>query len=106
MDRDLIKGICKMVGFVGIVVATGLYIMAAMITFDPLTIKITELAFIIGIPSIALFVAGFLIRETISKFICGYCDYIAETERELHNHSLNCEKYQESKSIQSRKSDW
>ena len=28
-----------------------------------------------------------------SKYICGYCKFIAESERELYNHSLQCEKY-------------
>ncbi len=31
-----------------------------------------------------------------SQYICGYCNYIASSENELHNHSLNCEAYKES----------
>ena len=27
-----------------------------------------------------------------SSYICGHCNYIAETERELYNHSLQHEK--------------
>ena len=26
-----------------------------------------------------------------SQYICGYCNHIASSETELHNHSLNCE---------------
>ena len=32
-----------------------------------------------------------------SRYICGYCNYVAESERELYNHSINCEKYKNSK---------
>jgi len=28
-----------------------------------------------------------------SKYICGHCKYVAESERELHNHSLKCHAY-------------
>jgi hypothetical protein len=30
-----------------------------------------------------------------SQYICGYCNYISNSETELHNHSLNCEAYKE-----------
>ncbi len=34
-------------------------------------------------------------KESESKYICGYCSYVAKSERELHNHSLDCKLYKE-----------
>lgn len=36
-------------------------------------------------------------KNSKSKYICGYCDHTAKSERDLYEHSLGCEKYQKEK---------
>ena len=43
-------------------------------------------------------------RATFLQYICGYCNYIAETERELYNHSLICEKKKQDEESKSKNS--
>ena len=52
----------------------------------------------LAIIGIILIIVGATIPKSFqkskSKYICGYCKYVAESERELHNHSLNCQEYE------------
>ncbi len=34
-------------------------------------------------------------KKNESEYTCGYCKYVAKSERELYNHSLDCEAYKE-----------
>lgn len=48
--------------------------------------------FVMVIGGLILYGGKRLIKKKKSHFVCGYCGFIAETERELYNHSLLCEK--------------
>ena len=43
-------------------------------------------------------VIGVLVRGKKSIHNCGFCGYIAETQRELYNHTLICEKKKQQES--------
>ena len=48
--------------------------------------------FVIIIGGLLFYASGRMKKKITSHYICGYCKYIAETERELFNHSIVCEK--------------
>ncbi|RJQ27311.1 hypothetical protein C4565_05400 [Candidatus Parcubacteria bacterium] len=51
-----------------------------------------------GLIGLILIIVGAVIPSKRSAYICGYCGYIAETERELYNHYLICEKKKQEES--------
>ena len=107
ISREVVKGILKLFGVFGIIVSIGLYVFVIFLIFDPvLAAKLTGISILLGIIGAILFIAGNTIRETISNYICGYCNFVAKTERELYNHSLTCEKKnQETSKNNSQKSN-
>jgi hypothetical protein len=48
--------------------------------------------FVMVIGGLIMYGGKRLIKKKKSHFVCGYCGFIAESERELYNHSLLCEK--------------
>ncbi|MBC8501593.1 MAG: hypothetical protein H8D35_00510 [Nitrosopumilus sp.] len=48
--------------------------------------------FVVIIGGVIMYGAKRMVKKKKSHFVCGYCKYIAATERELYNHSLVCEK--------------
>ncbi len=93
ISRKVIKRILKLFGVFGIIVSIGLYVFVIFLIFDlVLAAKLTGISILFGIIGAILFIVGNTIRETISNYICGYCNFVAKTERELHNHQTTCEK--------------
>jgi len=92
IPREEIKEFLKFFGVLGIIASVGLYVLAIFIFNSVLSGTIIGFSILLGIIGIILFIAGKKIRGTISYFVCGSCNYVAETERELYNHTLNCEK--------------
>ncbi len=73
---------------------TGLLVIFGILMLMTLMYSITS---IWGIPLFLALLGGFVLIvyffKKEQKYICGYCNFVAESERELHNHSLNCENF-------------
>ena len=82
------KVILKFFGILVIIGSIFIYMLSAATggQYDALT----GLAVFLLIVGIILFIIGKKLPK--SKQICGNCGFVAETKRELHNHSLTCEK--------------
>ena len=91
IPREQIKEFLKFFGVLGIIASVGLYVLSIFI-YPILSGTIVGYSILLGIIGVILFIAGKKIRGTISYFVCGSCNFVAETERELYNHTLTCEK--------------
>jgi len=92
IPREQIKEFLKFFGVLGIIASVGFYVLAIFIFNPVLSETIIGFSILLGIIGVILFIAGKTIRGTISYFICGSCNFVAETERELYNDTLTCEK--------------
>ena len=80
------------IGGLGVVVCVlGMFVIIRSLTMPPI---IYEQYMAFGVIVLAIGVGiiyGGSKMKKKSAYICGYCNYIAKTERELYNHSLQHE---------------